>query len=287
MMTIKQMSELTGVSARTLRYYDQIGLFCPTEKSKAGYRLYDEDALEKIQQILYFREIDLPLNTIKEIIQNPDLDKKYILNMQKEMLEAEKKRLERLIESIDAALKGEKMDFTIFSREESSKLFEAMLENMPNEMKNTAIEEFGTVENWREHYLDAVGSKKVQKQYAKMVEWYGSKEAYADAVKHPLSKELRESYQKRIDHILEKLSKKRELDVNCFEIRELIAEYGFVMKQFLQLKSENGIMLSQAQLYGEDERVKEATDREYGEGFSDYLNKAMIAFYGRESENPA
>ena len=86
MMTIKEMSELSGVSARTLRYYDEIGLFHPTGKSEAGYRLYDEDALEALRYILYFRELDIPLRTIREIIKNPALDKNRILGMQKEML---------------------------------------------------------------------------------------------------------------------------------------------------------------------------------------------------------
>ena len=136
MMTIKEMSKLTGVSARALRYYDEIGLLTPTGKSEAGYRLYDEEALFVLQQILYFRELDIPLKTIKEIIENPALDRNHVLRLQKSMLTAEKERLERLIGSIDDALKGaDTMDFTVFGREESAELFHAMLENMPEELK--------------------------------------------------------------------------------------------------------------------------------------------------------
>ena len=90
MMTIKEMSELTGVSARALRYYDEIGLFHPNGRSEAGYRLYDEKELEVLRQILYFRELDIPLRTIKEIIENPALDRKSILQTQKKMLISEK-----------------------------------------------------------------------------------------------------------------------------------------------------------------------------------------------------
>lgn len=280
MMTIKEMSELSGVSARTLRYYDEIGLFHPTGKSEAGYRLYDESALEALRYILYFREMDIPLSTIKEIIGNPALDKNHILKMQKKMLEAERDRINRLIDSIDAALKGAEMDFTVFSREESEELFAAMYEHMPEEMRRTAEAEFGSVEKWREHYLKAVGTEKVQKQYAKVVEWYDGKDAYADSVKNPLSKEIRESYQRRIEAVLEKLSRKQDLDVNCFEIRELIGEYGFVLKQLLQLKEEKGVMLSQASIYL-DKLVQEVTDEKYGEGFSAFLNKAITSFYMR------
>lgn len=281
MMTIKEMSKLTGVSARALRYYDEIGLFHPTGKSDAGYRLYDEEALSVLQQILYFRELDIPLKTIKEIIENPALDRNHVLRLQKSMLTAEKERLERLIGSIDDALKGaDTMDFTVFGREESTELFGAILKNMPEELKETAVREFGSVEAWKEHYLDAVSSEKVQKQYAKVVEWYGGKEAYKEAVEHPLSEEIRTSYKNRIDHILEKISEKRKLVADSFEIRSLVGEYGFVMKQLLQLKDEKEIMLSQARMYL-DEQVKSTTDEQYGSGFAEFLYRAIEAFYRR------
>ena len=80
--------------------------------------------------------------------------------------------------------------------------------------------------------------------------------------------------------MLEKLSRKQDLDVNCFEIRELIGEYGFVLKQLLQLKEEKGMMLSQASIYL-DKQVQETTDEKYGEGFAAFLNKAITSFYMR------
>ena len=278
MMTIKQMSTVSGVSARTLRYYEEIGLFSPTEKSETGYRLYDDEALEVLRQILYFREMGIPLKTIKEILSNHALDKNHILKMQKRMLEAERKRLDRLIASIDEALKGAEMDFTVFTREESTELFEAMFANMPEEMRDTAIKEFGSIDNWREHYLDTVGKEKVQRQYEKIIEWYGGKDAYVDSVKNPLNQEIREDYQSQIESILEKLYHKRNMDVNCFEVRELIGEYGFVLKQLLQLKQEKEMMMSQARLY-RDELVQASTDEKYGEGFAAFLSEAIISFY--------
>lgn len=281
MMTIKEMSELTGVSARALRYYDEIGLFHPNGRSEAGYRLYDEKELEVLRQILYFRELDIPLRTIKEIIENPALDRKSILQTQKKMLISEKERLERLIDSIDVTLKGANtMDFTVFNKEESSKMFSAMLEHMPDEIRDTAIKEFGSVEEWRAHYLNAVSSEEVQKQYAKIVEWYGGKEAYFDTVMNPLSEDVRKSYKRRIDKVLDNLSKKQTQDINSFEVRELIGEYGFVLKQLLQMKDEKNMMLAQAETYL-DVRVAAVTDERYGDGFSDFLNRAIIAFYER------
>ena len=71
MRTVKEISELTGISVRTLHYYDEIGLLKPTQKSDAGYRLYDDRALEILQQILFFREFDIPLKEIKAVLENP------------------------------------------------------------------------------------------------------------------------------------------------------------------------------------------------------------------------
>ncbi|MBQ3379513.1 MAG: MerR family transcriptional regulator [Clostridia bacterium] len=280
MMTIKEMSKLTGVSTRTLRYYDEIGLFSPTEKSKSGYRLYDQNALEKLRQILYFREMDIPLNSIKQIISDPALDKNNILKMQKTMLESEKNRIERLIDSIDAALKGADMDFTVFDRAESIKLFEALAERMPEVMKDAALKEFGSVEKWRDHYLNAARSKKVQNQFAKMIEWYGDANASDDMTQIDLANEIEKSYQRRIDHILEKLNLKRSLDINSFDIRAIIGEYGFVIRQELGLRDEKEMMLSIAKHYT-DKDIKADADKNYGDGFSDYLSKAITAFYER------
>ena len=107
MMTVKELSKQTGISARTLHYYDEIGLFTPTEKSGAGYRLYDDQALERLQQILFFREFDIPLKEIKAMMDNPALDRNELLQMQRKMLVRKKDRMERLIANIDAILKGE------------------------------------------------------------------------------------------------------------------------------------------------------------------------------------
>ena len=117
MRTVKEISDLTGISVRTLHYYDEIGLLKPTEKSDAGYRLYDDKALETLQQILFFREFDISLKEIKAVLDNPALERNQILQVQRKMLVTKKERMERLIASIDDILKGEnKMDFTIFTK---------------------------------------------------------------------------------------------------------------------------------------------------------------------------
>ena len=106
-MRIKEFAALTGVSVRTLHYYDEIGLLSPSETDKfTGYRFYDEDSLLRMQEILFYRELDFPLKSIFEIISSPDYDKNNALDEQKKLLVLKKERLERLISAIDDAKKG-------------------------------------------------------------------------------------------------------------------------------------------------------------------------------------
>ena len=282
MRTVKEISDLTGISVRTLHYYDEIGLLKPTDKSEAGYRLYDDKALETLQQILFFREFDIPLKEIKAIMANPALDRNQILQMQRKMLTAKKERMERLIASIDDILKGEnKMDFTVFSKTEIEEMFQTMVEHMPENMRNIAIKEFGSIEQWKMHYMEAVSSEKMQRGYAKVVEWYGGKDRFLSAAQNPISKEVAESYNKRIEAILQKLIAKRDCTVDSFEVKEIVGEYGFVMKQLSQVKEEKGFMLAQAQYY-RNEKIKSMTDEKYGDGASDFFAQAIEAFYGKQ-----
>ena len=98
MMTVQKVSQLTGVSIRTLQYYDRIGLLPPTEYTDAGYRLYDDKALETLQQILLFRELEFPLKDIGKIIGSPDFDRNKALEQQIELLTLKKEHIENLID---------------------------------------------------------------------------------------------------------------------------------------------------------------------------------------------
>ena len=98
MMTVNEVSKLTGVSIRTLQYYDKIGLLHPAKYTEAGYRLYDDTALETLQQILLFRELEFPLKDIKEIISRPDFDRCKALEQQIKLLTLKKEHIENLID---------------------------------------------------------------------------------------------------------------------------------------------------------------------------------------------
>ena len=118
MMTVKEVSVRTGVCVRTLQYSDWIGLLHPDARSEAGYRLYDDTALETLQQILLFRELEFPLRQIQDIITSPDYDKSKALAQQITLLTLQKERLERLIRFAQGiqAKGGTDMDFTAFDR---------------------------------------------------------------------------------------------------------------------------------------------------------------------------
>lgn len=279
MKTVKEISEITGISIRTLHYYDEIGLLLPTEKSEAGYRYYDDKALEILQQILFFREFDIPLKEIKSVIKDSTLNKNQILKMQKNMLTAKKERIEKLIIHIDDILKGENyMDFTVFNKTEIEEMFETMFHNMPENIIQKAIEEFGSIEKWKKHYIQTMSSEDMQKRYVKVVEWYGGKEAFQYAANHPISKEISKSYQNREKAILQKLINKKDCDINSFEIKEIIGEYAFVMKQMCQLKQEKDVMMGLAKYYRND-KIKPMIDEKYGKGASEYFSEAIEAFY--------
>ncbi len=283
MRTVKEISELTGISVRTLHYYDEIGLLKPTEKSSAGYRYYDEKALEMLQQILFFREFDIPLKEIKAVMENPALDKNQILRMQRNMLTEKKQRMERLIASIDSILKGEnKMDFAVFTRTEMEAMFQAMYEHMPDDIRNVAIQEFGSAERWKKHYLEAVSAEEMQRGYAKAAEWYGGKEKYLSAIQNPVSKEAAEIFNKRIEAVLQKLSDRRSCPEDSFAVKECVGEYGFVMKQLCQVSEERGIMLATARTY-RNEPMKSGIDEKYGKGAAEFFARAIETFY-KEAE---
>jgi len=103
--TVKQLSRLAGVSTRTLRYYDQIGLLCPTRNPGNGYRVYDTQALLQLQQILFFRELDFSLEDIQQIITSPDFDVLDALEAHRKNLLQQVKRFNHLIQTVDNTIK--------------------------------------------------------------------------------------------------------------------------------------------------------------------------------------
>lgn len=116
MRTVKEVSELTGVSIRTLHYYDSIGLLRPTQTTESGYRLYDDTALERLQSILLFRELQFPLKEIRSILDSPSYNRNRALEQQIGLLRLRKEHIENLIDlALGIQMIGVKpLDFSAF-----------------------------------------------------------------------------------------------------------------------------------------------------------------------------
>lgn len=118
MMTVHEVSKLTGVSIRALQYYDEIGLLPPAQYTEAGYRLYDNAALERLQQILLFRELEFPLKEIKRILESPAFDRSKALEQQIELLTLKREHIDNLIRMARTVklTGGITMDFEAFDK---------------------------------------------------------------------------------------------------------------------------------------------------------------------------
>ena len=193
MMTVNDVSKLTGVTIRTLQYYDKIGLLKPAEYTESGYRLYDDTALERLQQILLFRELEFPLKEIREIMESSDFDRNKALKQQIKLLTLKKEHLEKLIDFARGLnRKGVKtMDFSAF---DTSKI---------DEYAKKAKEQWGSTPEYREYEKKAAGRSKedqaaITRKFMKIFEHFGSiKES------DPASKEAQELVKTLKDFITE------------------------------------------------------------------------------------
>ena len=153
MMTVHEVSKLTGVSVRALHHYDQLGLLKPAEVTEAGYRLYDEDSLTRLQSILLFRELQFPLKDIGEILDSPTFDRNKALDQQIRLLELQKEHLENLIEFAKGMkLVGVKRmtDFTAFDTKK--------IDDYAREAKAS----WGQTKEWQEYEQKSKGRTKEQ-----------------------------------------------------------------------------------------------------------------------------
>ena len=181
MRTISQVAELTGISIRTLQYYDEIGLLKPSELTQSGYRLYDDEALQKLQQILFFRELDFKLKDIREIIEKPDFDRIAAFKKQKELLLLKRNRTDRLIQLLSRLEKGEQcMSFKEFDLSDYIHTLEDFKSNQTEEV----IKHWGSVENF-DMFIQKI--KDDESEVAKLaIKQFGSVEKYTEAMKHNL-----------------------------------------------------------------------------------------------------
>jgi DNA-binding transcriptional MerR regulator len=116
-MKVKEVADLVGISVRTLHHYDEIGLLTPNETTESGYRLYSNENLETLQQILFFKELGFPLKKIKEIINSPSFDRQEALELHRKMLLEKRNRLDQMIATIEKTMKHSKGEINMSNEE--------------------------------------------------------------------------------------------------------------------------------------------------------------------------
>ena len=153
MMTVHEVSKLTGVSVRALHHYDQLGLLKPAAVTEAGYRLYDEDSLVRLQSILLFRELQFPLKDIGAILDSPTFDRNRALDQQIRLLELKKEHLENLIDLARGIQGVGVKPLTDFRAFDTKKI---------DEYAREAKASWGTTPEWKEYEQKSKGRTKEQ-----------------------------------------------------------------------------------------------------------------------------
>ncbi len=278
MKTVKDMSEIAGVSIRTLRYYDEIGLLKPTELTEAGYRLYDSKALEKLQEIMFFRELEIPLVDIKKIMDEPNYDKEQVLLTQKSLLEQKRNRLNGIIELITDVMKGvNTMSFEAFSREDVQKIIDHTLECMSKESLEEQVKKYGGMEKYREHLTAGFTNEQA---IADLLKWYGSKEKIMEAIMQSAGN-TEEIYQQQDKNtkIYRSFMIAKETD-NADMARTAVAMLAQSYKEMFKLDNARNILLDLAKEYLDNAQLAKANDGQFGEGCSEYVAHAIQSYYG-------
>ncbi len=278
MKTVKDVSEITGISIRTLRYYDEIGLLKPTQLTEAGYRLYDNKALEKLQEIMFFRELEIPLADIKKIMESPNYDKEQALLSQKSLLEHKRNRLNGIIELIADVMEGvNTMSFKAFSNDDVQKILDHTLECMSKDALAEQVEKYGSVEKYREYLATGFANEQA---VAELIKWYGSKEKAMEAVLQSTesNEELKQQQDKNAE-IYKEFATARITD-NADLAKEAVVKLAECYKEMFKLDNARNILLDLAKEYLQSEKLAEATDNQYGAGSAEYIGQAILHYYG-------
>lgn len=240
-MKVSEVAKLTGVTVRTLHYYDEIGLLKPGEVTEAGYRVYNDADLEVLQQILFFRELDFPLEDIRKIMQNPAYDRQNALQKQKELLLQKRSRIDGLIALVDKTLKGE--------------------HDMSFEQFDTT-----TIEETRKKYA------------AEVKERWGNSDAYAEfekKIRYYNDEQFKIMDGKGMD-ILKEFGQNRTIAPDSVQAQVLVEKWHkYITENYFTCTKE--ILSCLGQMYIGDERFKQNIDQ-YGEGTAAFMAASIRAY---------
>lgn len=240
-MKINEVAKLTGITARTLHYYDEIDLLKPREITSSGYRLYGIEEVEILQQIMFFKELDFKLSDIKEIMTNPHYDKTKALIKHRELLIQKRDRLDKIINLVEDRIEGE---------------------------KNMSFKEFSLVE-----------IEENKKKYAKEVkERWGTTDAYTENEKKVNTYDLQQwkTIDSEVCEILKEFGENRYLSPESIEAQELVKRWkNYITNNFYFCSNE--ILSCLGIMYEEDERFKNNIDKN-GVGTAKFMKEAIKAY---------
>lgn len=285
MRTIKQVSDLTGISVRMLHYYDKIGLLKPSAITETGYRLYDDESLETLQQILFFKELDVPLKNMREVLESPQYDKVQALHEHKQLLSLKRDRLNELIALIERKLEGgNTMSFKEF---DMSEYFNA-LETFKKEHADKVVKYYGSVEEFDKN-LQSMKSKELE--IAKMaIKEFGSIEKYTESMKNNINnlpsimegfqtmKDNMDDYLSQVNQITQRLTSDLSKDPYSLEIQAIVKEMDDMVKEHFKIvkmdMGENYWGLMAEQYLTKPEYTK-INDKKYGKGAAKFIGQAL------------
>lgn len=291
MKTVKEVAQLTGVSVRTLQYYHEVGVFMPTEITAAGYRLYDDEALKTLQQILFFKELDFQLKEIKEIMENPKYNKLEAFKKQKELIKAKRDRLDGLLCLLEKLENGETcMSFKEFDMSE----YIDALEQFKNENIDDVIKNWGSIGAF-EDFIEKIKDK--ESEVAKMaIRQYGSVEKYTEAMKDNLAHfsermkaldELKEKSTSLIERnkiLSEQLVSDLTEDVSSNRVQDIVHE---LVQTSEETNAEVGMDMGDnfwdmvVEGYLSNEKLIEYYDKIYGSGASQFTGRAYQYYFNQ------
>ncbi len=238
-LSIGETARLMGVSVRTLRYYDEIGLLRPSEVTAAGYREYGDEAIAQLQQVLYFREMGVPLGEIAALLSRPDYDRREALAQHREWLLLKRRRLDELIRLVDETIGGKPM-------------------TKPNEI---------------------VDMEQKKAQYAaEAAEKWGATEAYRESEKRhaAYTGTQEQAIQEEAEEIFRAFAAAMDADPAGPEAQALVKRWqDHITARHYPCTKE--ILAGLGQMYDADERFREHIDR-WGDGAARFMSKAIEAY---------
>lgn len=243
MYKINEVSKLIGVSIRMLHHYDKIKLLEPSKRTDSNYRMYNDDDIARLYQILLFKELEFPLQEIKQILDDKDFNRKEALKAQRNLIFEKKQRLERILESIDDTI--ESLGGNVMSKD-----------------------------NFKAFGYEEV--KKHQEKYKEETEKrYGNSDAYKESQEKTskYSKNDWENIMGEASVIYEELAKLRDKDPSDKLVQDLVEQWrNHISTNFYNCTIE--IFRGLALMYVADERFTKNIDK-YGEGLAQFMSDAM------------